>query len=155
MAALVRLPFSLVVALIALAGCNKRAPERQAAPPDAGPPTLTGATVPPSGADASVDAAVRADTDAAAARRDDVVRVSPFGATIEDAGDDRGATGTRVAPGSQAASILRPGDVVTAVDLVRVKTANELAFYLERAKGIVTLTVERDGTSRYVVLTTG
>lgn len=65
-----------------------------------------------------------------------------------------GARVTRLLPGSQAANVLRPGDAVTAADLVRTRNATELGRYLEKAKGnVVLLTVEREGTPRYVVLT--
>ena len=139
-----RLPTVIAVAL-ALVACRRHSSEREAPPAEAGAPTLRSAAVPAGGADAGTEAAADAS---------DVVRVTPFGAVVADAGDDRGATGTRVAPGSQAASVLRPGDVITAVDLVRVRSADELGRYLDTKKGgVVLLTIERQGTSAYVIVT--
>ena len=132
---------TMIVVTLALVACGKRSSDREAPPADAGPPTLTSAAVPAAGADAAADAS-------------DVVRVAPFGAVVDDAGDDAGARVTRVLPGSQAASVLRPGDVISAIDLVRVRNADELGRYLDTKKGgVVLLTVQRQGTSTYVIVT--
>ena len=131
---------TMIVVALAFVACGKRSSDREAPPADAGPPRLTSAAV-PAGADAAADAS-------------DLVRVAPFGAVVDDAGEDAGARVTRVVPGSQASSVLRPGDVITAVDLVRVRTADELGRYLDTKKGgIVLLTVQRQGTSTYVIVT--
>lgn len=149
MAPLRSVPVGIVAAMMVMA-CRAR-PGRDVRT-DAGPPTLTGATVESGEVDA---AAVDATTpERAPPAATGALRVPRFGGLVEDIGDDRGARVSRLLPGSQAASVLRPGDAVTAVDLVRVRNADELGRYLEKAKSnVVLLTVEREGTPRYIILT--
>ena len=145
---------ALVLALVVLA-CKKPELDRREREPvaEAGTAVVTGATVSTErgGADA---AATVTSADAAAAAAPESVRLRAFGAIVEDASDDRGAAVARVTPGSQAASVVRPGDVITAVDVVPIRSADDLGRYLDKARrGVVVLTVDRAGTSSYVVVT--
>ena len=137
--------------------CKKPELERREheGPADADNATVTSVTVvtESGGADASSPPPPppRSDADAGTSER---MRLPAFGAIVEDAGNGRGAAVTRVTPGSQAASVLRRGDVITAVDVAPVQGAEDLGRYLDKTRrGLVVLTVERSGTSSYVVVT--
>ena len=147
---LTRLAVRIALALV-LVACGKSGTERRERGEAGAPTKITSGTVPSEPADAGV-----APPPENAPPPNEPVRMARFGAVVEDAGNDRGASVTRLTPGSQAASILRPGDIVTAVDLVRVRSASDLEHYLQTAKrGVVMLTVEREGTSRFVILNIG
>jgi S1-C subfamily serine protease len=82
-----------------------------------------------------------------------VIATQAFGLLVQDA-PGGGAVVMGLAPGSPAASLLKPGDVILEVDRVPVRDAAELARQLQIAKqGVGLLKIHRGEALQWVALT--